>query len=363
MKPQSPTIDNLFAGLRRLHPGERKTRLVNWALTVWGLLRARSAMIPDIAAQLPLPIQANSREKRLCRWLDNPAVEVAGFFAPVARCVLKCLAEAGAPLRLLIDRVEVENRQNLLIVCVAYRQRAFPLLWHQLGHRGASTQQEQIALLAEIRKWIPQSASVYVIGDREFRGVTLAAWLQKQHWYFVLRVKGNTRVCVKGGLWPQLQQLGLRRGQRIWLMGVHLALRNPFGPVNVLLYWGRTYNEPWYLLTNVAGPEETIKLFRTRMWCEELWRDFKRQGFDLEASLIVTGARLERLLLAVALAAIWALWTGVEMVRRHQRRLIDNRRHRRLSFFLIGIRWFEHCLALNQPLTFLLPPDPLEVTL
>src|SRR5262249_62035620 len=138
---------------------------------------------------------------------------------------------------------------------------------------------------------------------------------------------------------------------------------NPFGPTHLVLYWARGYSEPWYLLTNVADPQRAIAIYRTRMWCEELWRDFQRQGFNLQTSAIVTGARLERLLLGIAVATVWALWTGAEVVRRHRRRRIDSRRARQPSLFLIGLRWLEHCLALNQHLTLLLPPGSLEVTI
>src|SRR5262249_61658072 len=126
---------------------------------------------------------------------------------------LPSVAAGGAPLSLLIDRVELSDEQNLLIVCVAYRQRAFPLLWCELGHRGACTQAEQIALLKGIRKWIPKGATVYVAADREFRGVGLARWIAQQHWSYVLRLKCDTRVEAEKGIWPRLDQLDLRRGQ------------------------------------------------------------------------------------------------------------------------------------------------------
>lgn len=362
MQPQSPTFTNLFAGLRRLHPTERKTRLVNWALLVLGLLRARSAALPAIAAHLPLPTQAGSREKRLRRWFDNLAVEVVSFFAPVGRGVLQTLHAAGAPLRLLMDRVEVENRFNLLVVCVAYRHRAFPLLWKELGHAGCSTLAEQTALLQQVQRWVPPGAEVIVVADREFRSVRLAEWLQKRHWHFVLRLKCDTHIEVRPGEWQRLDALGLSRGQRCWVPGVRVALAHPFGPVNVALVWARGSDEPWYLMTDLPTLPQAVTTYCVRMWCEELWRDFKSQGFDLEATGVMQGARLERLLLGVALAVVWALWTGAEVVRHHWRRVVDSGRQRRLSFFLIGVRWLEHCWALNQALTFLLPPEPLEVT-
>ena len=166
MVPATCIWNQIVTGLRTWHPEERITRLRNWALLVWGLLHARSACLPHIASYLPLPILADSRTKRLDRFLSNSAVAIPHFWAPVARLVLRTLLAAGAPLRLLLDRTEVEGRFNLLLVVLAFRRRAFPLLWVELGHEGTCNFREQRRLLKQVQAWIPAGARVIVIGDR-----------------------------------------------------------------------------------------------------------------------------------------------------------------------------------------------------
>ena len=117
---------------------------------------------------------------------------------------------SGVPLRLLLDRTEVEGRFNLLVVAVAFRRRAFPLLWVELGHAGCCSFREQRLLLGRVRAWIPEGARVIVIGvgDREFRSTQLARWIVRQGWEFVLRLKCDTRVEVRPGRWVRLDELG-----------------------------------------------------------------------------------------------------------------------------------------------------------
>lgn len=94
---------------------------------------------------------ADSRTKRLRRFLDNVAVKIPRFWAPAARLILQTLVGAGVPLRLLLDRTEVEGRFNLLVVAVAFCRRAFPLLWMELGHAGCCSFREQRRLLGRVR--------------------------------------------------------------------------------------------------------------------------------------------------------------------------------------------------------------------
>jgi hypothetical protein len=94
-----------------------------------------------------------------------------------------------------------------------------------------------------------------------------------------------------------------------------------------------------------------------------LWRDFKSQGFDLEASGLEHRERLERLLLGLALATAWVLWLGVAVIKRGLRRRVDEGNRRKLSLFQIGLRWLEHAWTLRQTTPFLLASDQLKVVL
>jgi hypothetical protein len=41
-------------------------------------------------------------------------------------------------------------------------------------------------------------------------------------------------------------------------------------PTHLVLYWKRDEKEPWYLATNFLCPYASLKLYRRRMWIEEM---------------------------------------------------------------------------------------------
>ena len=55
----------------------------------------------------------------------------------------------------------------------------------------------------------------------------------------------------------------------------------------MIVYWKRQYRgkgekEAWYLLTNLPSLEEGIEAYQKRMGIEEMFKDFKKGGYNLE---------------------------------------------------------------------------------
>ena len=69
-------LQRLVTQLHALLPEVRITRVRPFALLVLGLLWAETVSLPRIAAELPEAASDPSRERRLRRWLSNPAVAV-----------------------------------------------------------------------------------------------------------------------------------------------------------------------------------------------------------------------------------------------------------------------------------------------
>ena len=149
-----------------------------------------------IAAKLPFQVRLRSVQQRLNRFLSNSASQVRSWYRPVAQALLEQAAAHG-PVRLLLDSTKVGVAHQLLIVTLAYRKRALPLVWSWVsGTRGHSDSDQQLALLQEIHALLPAQTSVVVAGDCEFGAVAVIRQLQQWHWHYVLRQKGSTLVCV-----------------------------------------------------------------------------------------------------------------------------------------------------------------------
>ena len=70
--------------------------------------------------------------------------------------------------------------------------------------------------------------------------------------------------------------------------------------------WKRKYRgvdteEAWFIITNLTSLDETIDAYKKRFCIEEMFRDFKKGGYDLERTKL-TGHRLTSLIILITLA-------------------------------------------------------------
>jgi hypothetical protein len=89
---------------------------------------------------------------------------------------------------------------------------------------------------------------------------------------------------------------------------------------------------------------------------DETFGDFKKHGFDLEASRLQHIIRLSRLTLAVVLLYFWLITFGAQTIKNSKRRLVDRNDRRDLSIFRIGFDMFERCLLNNEPISIRIVP-------
>jgi len=104
----------------------------------------------------------------------------------------------------------------------------------------------------------------------------------------------------------ELSQLDLKSGTSLFLEGVCITKKKGFGPFNVAGKWQRNYrgwvaNEGWFILTNLGSLDTAINAYRKRFDIEEMFRDLKSGGYNLEETR-VTDDRLIGLLVLMTLA-------------------------------------------------------------
>ncbi len=343
--------------LQMLWPDEHASRLKSFAKLLVGLYLEGSVHLKKVARKVPGWAQQTSKERGLLRILNNRCVNVRLWYKPVARRLLEQAAKSGLPLRLIIDGSQVGNGHQLLMVALAFRRRALPLIWTwRKGTRGHSSARHQIALLRLLKPLIPAHASVVVLGDSEFGSVKLIRKLEHWRWTYVLRQKGSHLWSQPGTeQWQPCAQLVAQPGDRCWLPKVLLTKTHGHF-CNLFACWQTGYKEPWLLATNLTDPRLVRLHYSRRMWIEELFGDCKRNGFDLEATRLQAAHRLSRLVLAVALLIVWLLAFGSAVVKRGQRFLVDRTDRRDLSLFRIGWDMVQRLLSNSDPVPLRLIP-------
>ena len=115
--------------------------------------------------------------------------------------------------------------------------------------------------------------------------------------------------------------------------------------------------DPWYLATNQLSAQPTLRLYRRRMWIEEMYGDMKGHGFELEVSRLHHADRLSRLSLAVCLLYVWLIAIGEYVLKNNYDDEVDRTERHDLSIFRLGWDFLERRLALSDPLPDIFCPN------
>jgi hypothetical protein len=353
--PISHLDDTLRLRMRQLRPNERVTRLRNMTWLMIGILKSRSVHLSRVATKIPGSASTCSIARRLKRLLENAAIQVRSWYAPIAQQWLAYAGHTAGQIRLIIDGTKIGRHHQLLMVALAWRKRAIPIAWTWVkcvkGHSGAQKQQ---ALFSYVLGLIPAKTAVFLVGDTEFETVELMRLLESWGWKYALRQRASTQVCI-GGKWRAFGSLLSKVGQSIWLEQASLT-RKFAHATHLLAYWKVGEEQPWLLATNLPSFRATLKAYGYRMWIEEMFGDLKDHGFDLESSRLTSFSCLSRLTLAVALLYVWAILVAARVIKNGWRSQVDRSDRRDLSIFQIGLRFIERCMTNSRTVPLALMP-------
>jgi hypothetical protein len=331
------------------------SRLENLSLLVSSMVKAKDLTQHALAAEMPLAAQDTSLAQRQRRWLMNEAVTAEAYYVPIIRPVLASLSQATIPL-ILVTTAAGANC-HLLRVAVGYQHRALPVTWQAgEGKRGHTKGETQIAVLERTQSLLPDEADVIVLGDGEFGHVTLLRWLQDQDYDDGLRVASDTWIEDEGQ-WRQLDSFDLQPDETIWLEQVRLT-QQAFGPVNILLTFDARHNRLVPIVTSLPLPQEAQRWYRKRPWTEPLFGDLKGHGFDFQTSRLRHPDRLDRFMIAMALAYLWLCFLGSAALLTGLAKLVDRSDARQRSLFTIGRQWLNRLLKLDKPFLVSFRPYP-----
>jgi hypothetical protein len=342
--PTSNLYDSTRAALATRLPDVRTSQLDTLALIVVGVTQSVSAQLGKIARAMPLDTTQYAKEQRLRRFLDNERVTQADHYQPLVRKAL--IGLKGQKVHVLLDRVLLHDRHNILVVSVGFRRRSIPLVWKAFSHRGKSSLADQQDLLKQALALLPERVRVSVHGDSEFRGWELFSWLRNRDCDAILGVQGNTYVSMHAdGPRQMLQDWLIDRETVVYLRDVYLTAA-AYGPVSVIAWWAKDADGKWMvrgLMTNLPASWQTYLRGSRRMWIETVFRDWQSGGFHLDRCGISDRDRVARLLVPLAIAYLWLISLGRWVVKKGYRRLIDDGTARiwHYSLFQLGVGWKE----------------------
>jgi hypothetical protein len=168
-----------------------------------------------------------------------------------------------------------------------------------------------VQFISSLRRCLPKRWKVVIVADRGFQRADFLDYLRRQGFSFVIRVKGDAWVeC--GRYKGKLKDYPLSVGQCFKLPRVcyHKTKRYQ---MKVVLNCARIEGKvsSWLLATDLGlSARQIVNIYRRRFWCEESFRD-QKQEFELEAVRVTKAARLENLLLALAIVLLILAVIGI----------------------------------------------------
>ena len=328
----------------------------------------REVSLEKLASSLPLPIKFESRRKKLQRFLSLPEWNVETIWLPLITRWIESTINLQEMLYLAIDRTRWQSI-NILVVSLVYKRRAIPLYFELLDKKGNSNLVEQTKALGKVISQL-EKYKIVILGDREFCSVDLASWLSQRKLYFCLRLKKNHFIEQEGEIWCQLQQLGLQPGISFYLRGVKMTKSKQVVGFDLAAKWqkkryGLTPEEGWFILTNLGSLEPAIAAYKKRFGIEEMFRDFKRGGYNLEGTKLV-GDRLVTLVILISIAYTVSTLSGQRIkrmgVQNYVGRVKESKRtlprHSNFYIGLYGYSWVDFYFDLFEKITQLMNLSP-----
>jgi len=287
---------------------------------------------------------AQSKQRRLSRWLNNRHIKVHKLYMPLIRAALADWEESC--LYLSLDTSLFWDEYCLVRVAVVYRGRALPLAWRVLHHKSASVSFDAYrGMLHQAAACLPSGVKVILLADRGFvQSELMRACLRHWRWHYRIRLKKDTWVWRNGKGWRQLKDFHFARGEALCFHNVRLHKQQRYGPVHIAFGRNSVNGEFWAIVSDEPTTLQTFREYGLRFDIEESFLDDQSNGWNVQKSDIRSAQALSRLWFILALATLYATAQGTEVVSAGKRRWIDPHWFRGNSYFRIGCEWVKAAL-------------------
>jgi hypothetical protein len=340
----------IFATLVRLCRDEvgNIKQFVTLAWMVVGVLHARSIAPSNLAPYLPGAIRAASHEARVRRWLKNPHVDVWQRDQPLRGAGLAGWERAN--ISLFLDGTCVGNgRWTVWRLSMAHGCRAFPVAWTVTAGTGSVRVERRDPMLRAVATWVQgRVCHVTFLADRGVHDDRWAKRARELGWDYAIRLPWSTTVTVRDGQVRRIDDRGVAVGKRAFFQRVRVTAEGQWQAHLAITWTTPTAKQPAESVAVMANRKANRRRLRVdlkRMRIEQSVRDDKSAGFDMAHTTVNAAARIERVLLAVAIATLWCHELGEEGLTTERRRRVDPGWKRELSIFQLGLRWLARCLA------------------
>ena len=277
--------------VEKIFPTLRKTQSVNLAFGVFGQIKSQSGLMSEIVRDVPGAKKHKHRLKRFWRFLSNHLIKPESLRLFWISWCIKTFCHNHI-IKVAMDWTTLPGNIQCLMICIPFKGRAIPLIWHIVRYCDIKDSQNLIeerlvARLVTIINAVFPDKKLLLTADRGFGRATLFQFLLKKKVLFAIRVKGDVIITTKNGKRMSLRMLGKRLTANVpqWYTNISYRSDGIVSGLNLAAVVAPEFEgkdlDPWFIATNLRKPETTIKRYAERFHIEEWFKDFKHQlGID-----------------------------------------------------------------------------------
>lgn len=303
------------------------------------LIQVKTVNLVEVSNSFSGRAQPASSYKRIQRFLRFFELPYAVTAAALVR-----LVGVEPPFVVTLDRTEWQLGEvwlNLMVIGVAYKGAAIPVLWTCLPKKGCSSTAEKVALVSEFVRLFGAESILFLAADREFADKGLFGYLRRERVDFRIRVKRNTKV--RNGRAELVQAFRLFRAQRTGAALTIPTARECWG-MRLYLTGMRLASGDYVIVASPQPAPAALEDYGRRWEIETLFGCLKSRGFRLEETHVTDPERLKKLTALLALTFCWAVVAGAWLVA-HKPLRVKKHGRKWKSLFRHGLDYLRRILC------------------
>lgn len=330
-----------------------EANIKNLVAVIIGIICSRSVLLSKIAEELKDEYSKGnelSKIKRITRFLKSKSFNAETVYFYFLQHFFEQFKTESSKMLVIIDHTTIFKKFTVLQFSLRFSGRAIPLCFRIFLYKdkqGKSFEEVKEGLRDIEALFRPYNFKVTILADRWFRSIDLFKFIdQELKWKYCIRSTGNTLVNIdnnkkilklgdikpKGTIKRCYKQVSITKEKYVCNLGVaSLAGKS----------------DKWYIITN-DNPLQAILDYSKRFDIEELFRDLKSNGFNMEDTQTNDLIYFKNLYLCLCIAYIWMIILGKTVSKNKKSkelgatRITGERKITKIySYFMMGLKWFK----------------------
>jgi len=329
-------------------------RLKNLIAVIIGIILSQSVVLSKISQELKDSYSLGTEEskiKRLQRFLSNKAINPERVYEYYIYKLLEKYKPVSKYIYIIFDHTTIDNRFVILQFSLKVGKRAIPLYfkvfkYKQDGNKDFIHVKEGLKFLQKLL--VKYDYDVTLLADRGFKSVDLFEFIDKTlKWKYCIRCTKDLGIFIDGkNKIKKLEDITPVKGKTKHFYNIKLTAQEYI--CNMAVCKADDAEDVWFIANNLSGPY-AIREYKKRFDIEEMFRDFKSNGFNLEDTWSNDIHYIKMLYLCVCIAYSYIISLGVSCGKDKKNKILGavktlkGKKVRIYSLFTSGIKWFKLC--------------------